>query len=216
MQIREERPRAVLTNELQRGIVDDVLRVSLARIAAAVARQRHFLAVADQIRRKERVRMDLIVVAKKHVKTVLLRHARRVSAATTPLAKAARSVAALLQHRSDRLFLGPQWRTAAVQPHRRVPAVFAGHEAAPRRGTDRGAGDHVSKDDALLGQPIDVRRANVSVAHERRLKIAQLVVHDIDHVWPLVGGLGNRAETEQRRKAEAVHRQFLVVWVSRS
>ena len=106
-QVCEERLPGMLTDELHGRFVNDILRIGLTAGSAVIARERHLLAVADQIRRKVAVRVNLVVVAEEHVETVLFGHAGRVTPTAAPLAEPARGVAERLEHGGDSDLLGP-------------------------------------------------------------------------------------------------------------
>ena len=158
------------------------MRVCFARATADVAVQLHLLAVANEVWRKKRMRVHLVVVAVKHVEAVLLRHTGRVPAAASPLAKAARRVATVLEHRGDRRFAGPQRRPAAVRTNRGVSRVLARHQVAAQRRADRRPGQRRREPYSLRRKAVDVGCLDVRISHVRQLVICKLVGHDIDNV----------------------------------
>ena len=195
-QVGKERLLGVLADELQRRVMDHVLRVRLAAGAAVVAGQRQLLAVADEIGRIVAVRVDLIVVAEEHIEAVLFRYAGRVASAAAPLAETAGGVAERLEHRGDGHLLRPQGRAAAVDSHRGMPAVFPREEAAPRRCANARPGEQVVEPDPLGGQAVNVGRLDIPSPHEPWLVVAQLIGHDVDDVR--LGG-GRRGSGRRQR-----------------
>ena len=181
-QVAEERLLGIGANELQRLLHDDGVRVGLPLAGSAVPRKRHLLAVADDVLRVVRVRVDLVVVAEEVVEPVLFGHARRAASAAAPLPIAPGRVAGALEHRGHRLFALTQRRTAPVSPHRGVSAVLARHQAAARRRTHRRARQRLGEADSLSRHAVDVGGLDVGVPHARELIVAQLIGHDVDHI----------------------------------
>ena len=169
--------------------------------AAVVARQRHFLAVTDQIRRVVAVCVHLIVVTEEDIEAVILRHAGRTAPAAAPLAKTTGGIAGLLQQGGDGHFAGAQRRAATVGPNRGVAAVLAGHQHTTSWRTQRGTGQALCEAHPFGGQLIDVGSVEVRMAHVREFVVAQFVRHDVDDVGLGVGvrvSVGRRTATQQQ------------------
>lgn len=165
---------------------------------AVIAGEWNLFAVADQIGRVIRVRVNLIVIAEEHIETMLLWHAGRVATAAAPLAEPASRIAQRLQDRGDRHLFRPQRRAAAVRSHRGVTAVLAGHQTTPRRRTHRRTGKQVAEDDSASRHLVEVRCLNVLATHETRFIIAEFIGHDVNDVGPRV--CGDRRGTQQRNR----------------
>lgn len=80
-----------------------------------------------------------------------------------------------------------------------MAGVFAGHQRAACRRTDRAAGIKLGEDHAVLGQGVDRRRADVLLSVVADLVDAEVVGHDEDQIRrPVVGlGFGGEAEPEK-------------------
>ena len=87
-----------------------------------------------------------------------------------------------------------------------VAHVLARHDAAARRGRQRGGRIHIGKHNTLRSQGIDVGGFNLFLAIAAQVAIAQIVEHQVDDVG-LFGGFpasGSRAGRSRREEKEFI------------
>ena len=182
------------------------MRVGFSIAPTPVVGKRHLFAVPHDVGRIVTVRVHLVVVAKKQIKAMLLRHARRAASPAAPFAKAARGIARRFQKRADRGFVCSQRRAPPVGPHRRVAAVLAGKKAAPRRRTDGRPSQGRREPHAFGCHLIEPWRLQMRIAHAGELKVAQLVGHDVDDIRPAgLLGVGRRQMCQRAHHGQGRH-----------
>src|SRR5262245_40342752 len=120
------------------------------------------------------MRADLIQVAEEVVEALAVRDAGRVDLAEAPFADEAGAVANPFEHFGDRGVLGPQ-RDKSVAADVSMAGVFAGHQTAARRGTNRTAGVALREAHTLGGQAIEVRRLNLLLAVAADIAVALII-----------------------------------------
>ena len=212
-QVQKERPLAVRLDERQRLLLEQFVRVRLARLAA-VLRQLDVLVVAPQVRRVVRVRVRLAVVAEEQVEPAAGRVALRAGRPQPPLAHRPRRVALALhqlrqQHLARRHRRLPLRLDRPVVAHPGVPAVLARHQAAPRRRAHRRAGVELREPQPLLRHPVQARRPDLRLPVAAQLAVAQVIRHDQDNVRPprrrgqRAGEGHHTSQGEQQRRAHA-------------
>ena len=131
------------------------------------------------------MRVNLVVIAKEHVKSMFLWYARRATATASPLAKAACGIARLFENRGHGQFFGAQRSAATIRTDRSVATVFPGHQATASRRTDRRTGQGLGETHSLPRHAVDGRGLNVGMPQTGQLVVTQFVRHDVDNIRAL-------------------------------
>lgn len=127
-EVREKRAVFVLADKVHPRLVNQILRECFARgPASRITFERDAFAVANQATRKMRVGVNLMVVTKKSIETMLFGHARCSDVSQAPLAKAARGVALLFEQFCHGHIIGPQRQAARIAANCGVSRMHAGH-----------------------------------------------------------------------------------------
>ena len=131
--------------------------------------------------------------------------------AEAPFADERGGVAGLLEDAGHGEILGAQGlgeriSRAGVAAHAGVAVVLAGHEDAPRRGADRGAGVELGEPQAFARHAIEVRRLDDVLTVATEFAVAEIIGHDPDQVGAVSGGTRPRtacAQNNQQQRHQA-------------
>ena len=98
-----------------------------------------------------------------------------------------------------------------IGDHAVLVRILAGEKDRAGRTADRRIGERLAEEDAVGGEAIEVRRADVGIAHAAEGLGAELVRDDDEHIGTArrLGGAraGQQSEGEQRQR-EAVYRHW--------
>ncbi len=188
-QVEEERLILVPLDELQGLRREQIVRVldALRRDAAGrvdrldLVGQQYLLLVAPEVVGIVVVGVGLIQVAEPVIEALLVRNARRLRLAEAPLADDAGRVAGPLEQLGHGDIRRPQ-RNPVVAANPGMSRVQPGHQAAPRRRTDRAAGVVIREDHPLGRHAVQIRRLNRLLPIAAQVPIPQIVGQNEDDI----------------------------------